>query len=68
MLGTKQSGMPALRLADLAVHGDLLAIAQDDARLVLARDPDLATPRGRALRVLLYLFQRDAAVRYIRSG
>jgi ATP-dependent DNA helicase RecG len=68
VLGTKQSGMPELRLADLAVHHDLLAIAQDDARLVLARDPELKTPRGQALRVLLYLFQRDAAVRYIRSG
>jgi len=68
VLGTRQSGLPAFRLADLAVHGDLLAMARDDARLVLARDPDLADPRGRALRVLLYLFERDAAVRYLRSG
>jgi ATP-dependent DNA helicase RecG len=68
VLGTRQSGLPAFRLADLAVHGDLLAMARDDARLVLARDPDLADPRGKALRVLLYLFERDAAVRYLRSG
>jgi ATP-dependent DNA helicase RecG len=68
ILGTKQSGMPALRLADLAVHGELLATAHDDARLVLARDPELKSPRGEALRVLLYLFQRDAAVRYLRTG
>ena len=68
VLGTRQSGMPELRLADLAAHQDLLAIAQDDARLVLARDPELKSPRGEALRVLLYLFQRDAAVRYLRSG
>jgi len=68
VLGTRQSGLPAFRLADLAVHGDLLAMARDDARLVLARDPDLADARGRALRVLLYLFERDAAVRYLRSG
>lgn len=68
VLGTRQSGLPAFRLADLAVHGDLLATARDDARLVLARDPDLADPRGKALRVLLYLFERDAAVRYLRSG
>jgi ATP-dependent DNA helicase RecG len=60
--------MPELRLADLAAHGDLLAIAQDDARLVLSRDPELRSPRGSALRTLLYLFQRDAAVRYLRSG
>jgi ATP-dependent DNA helicase RecG len=68
VLGTRQSGMPELRLADLAVHGELLAAAQDDARLVLTRDPELTSPRGEALRVLLYLFQRDAAVRYVRSG
>ena len=68
LLGTRQSGFPEFRLADLAVHSDLLATARDDARLILARDADLAGPRGQALRVLLYLFARDAAVRYLRSG
>ncbi|MBN9589507.1 MAG: ATP-dependent DNA helicase RecG [Alphaproteobacteria bacterium 64-11] len=68
MLGTRQSGMEAFRLADPVVHADLLAIAHDDARLVLARDPDLKSSRGRALRVLLYLFGRDDAVRYLRTG
>jgi ATP-dependent DNA helicase RecG len=68
VLGTRQSGMPALRIADLAVHQDLLAIAQDDARLILTRDSALQSPRGEALRTLLYLFQRDAAVRYARTG
>jgi ATP-dependent DNA helicase RecG len=68
LLGTRQSGMPELRIADLAAHQDLLAIAQDDARLILTRDPALTSPRGQALRILLYLFQRDAAVRYARTG
>jgi ATP-dependent DNA helicase RecG len=68
VLGTRQSGMPELRLADLATHGDLIAVARDDARLVLTRDPELETPRGQALRTLLYLFQRDLAVKYVRSG
>jgi ATP-dependent DNA helicase RecG len=68
VLGTRQSGMPELRLADLAAHADLLAIARDDARLALIRDPGLDSPRGQALRTLLYLFQRDVAVRYLRSG
>jgi ATP-dependent DNA helicase RecG len=57
-----------LRLADLAWHQDLLAIAQDDARLILNRDPALKSERGKALRTLLYLFQRDAAVRFVRAG
>ena len=68
VLGTRQSGLPALRLADLAAHEKLIAVAHDDARLVLARDPQLDTPRGEALRTLLYLFQRDEAVQYIRAG
>ncbi len=68
ILGTRQSGMPEFRVADLAVHGELLAIARDDARLALDRDPTLKTPRGEALRVLLYLFDRDSAVGLVRSG
>jgi ATP-dependent DNA helicase RecG len=68
VLGTRQSGMPEFRLADLAVHGELLAAARDDARLIMDRDPELQSERGKALRVLLYLFERDQAVKYLRSG
>jgi len=68
LLGVRQSGLPEFRLADLALHADLLAAARDDAKLVLARDPGLTSPRGEALRVLLYLFERDEAVRYLRTG
>jgi ATP-dependent DNA helicase RecG len=68
MLGTRQSGLPQMRLADLAAHAELLEAARDDARLILARDPELETKRGQALRVLLYLFARDLAVKYLRSG
>jgi ATP-dependent DNA helicase RecG len=52
----------------MEVHGKLLAPARDDAALVLARDPDLETPRGQALRHLLYLFERDEAIRLLRAG
>ena len=68
VLGTRQSGLPTLRLADLAIHDELVAIAHDDARLVLERDPGLESERGRALRTLLYLFRRDEAVQYLRAG
>ncbi|TWB63593.1 ATP-dependent DNA helicase RecG [Nitrospirillum viridazoti] len=68
VLGTRQSGLPEFRMADITVHADLLATARDDASLMVARDPDLETPRGQALRVLLYLFQRDEAVKTLRSG
>ena len=68
LLGTRQSGIPEFRLADLAVHEELLAAARDDARLILDKDPQLEGARGQALRALLYLFERDAAVRFLRSG
>ncbi|MBA2587610.1 MAG: ATP-dependent DNA helicase RecG [Alphaproteobacteria bacterium] len=68
VLGKRQSGMEEFRMADPTAHADLLAVAHDDARLVLARDPDLKSQRGDALRVLLYLFGRDEAVRYLRTG
>ncbi len=68
LLGTRQSGLPEFRLADLAVHGELLAAARDDAKLALSQDPDLKGPRGQALRTLLYLFERDEGVRLLRSG
>jgi len=68
VLGTRQSGLQEFRMADPVTHADLLAVAHDDARLVLSRDPDLKSDRGQALRVLLYLFGRDEAVRYLRTG
>ena len=68
VLGTRQSGMPGFRLARIEVHGKLIGAARDDAALVLNRDPELAAPRGQALRHLLYLFERDEAVRLIRAG
>ncbi len=68
VLGLKQSGLPEFRLADLAFHTDLLDIARAEAKLILTRDPDLQSPRGAALRCLLYLFERDTAARYLRSG
>lgn len=68
LLGTRQSGMPDFLLADMQAHAELLVAARDDAALLLERDPDLDTERGQAVRTLLYLFERDAAVRYLRSG
>jgi ATP-dependent DNA helicase RecG len=68
LLGTKQSGIPDFHFVDLTAHGTLLAAARDDARLILQKDPGLRSPRGEALRTLLYLFERDEAVRYLRTG
>jgi ATP-dependent DNA helicase RecG len=68
VLGTRQSGMPGFRIALPEVHGDLLALARDEAKLMLSRDPGFSSPRADAMRLLLYLFGRDDAVRLMRSG
>ncbi|MDC0148819.1 ATP-dependent DNA helicase RecG [Rhodospirillales bacterium] len=68
LLGTRQSGLPEFRLANISDHGDLLQIARDDAEVILNIDPELQSTRGQALRHLLYLFERDAAVKNLRSG
>lgn len=68
VLGTRQSGLPQFRMADLAVHADLIAVARDDAHIILQRDPDLTSERGKALKTLLYLFERDAVVKTALSG
>ena len=68
LLGTRQSGTPGFQVVRLEHHGDLLETARDDARLLLSRDPDLASPRGAAVRALLYLFGRDEAIRLLRAG
>lgn len=68
LLGTRQSGLPSFRIARIDEQQGLLTAAYDDARLVLNADPELEGARGSALRILLYLFERDEAIRYLRSG
>jgi len=68
VLGTRQSGLPGFKLARLENDGDLLAAARDDARLVVDRDSQLAGERGQALRLLLHLFEREAAVKLLEAG
>lgn len=55
-LGLRQSGLPDYVFVDPFAHRDLIAIAGDDARLIVHRDPELTSPRGQALRVLQELF------------
>lgn len=68
MLGAKQSGMPDYRLANLEHHGDLLEIAAKDAAAIVARDPQLTSERGQALRVLLHLFDAARAIGLLAAG
>ena len=65
-LGQRQSGMPEFALADLGAHRDLLALARDQAANMVDRD---GAPLDREMAdLLLSLFERDSAVRFLASG
>jgi ATP-dependent DNA helicase RecG len=68
MLGTRQSGLPLFRIASLPEHQGLLEAARDQARLTLSRDPELKGQDAEPLKLLLYLFERDDAIKLMRAG
>lgn len=68
LIGTAQSGLPRFRVADMERQAGLMAIAQTDARRLLADDPGLTSPRGAAARLLLWLLDQDRAIRLISVG
>ncbi|MHC0052932.1 ATP-dependent DNA helicase RecG [Actibacterium sp. D379-3] len=68
LIGTAQSGLPRFRIADLERQAALMAVAQSDARKLLAEDPGLNSPRGAAVRVLLWLMEQNKAFRLISVG
>ena len=68
VLGLRQSGMPSFHFADVEVHQDLLRLARDKAQAVIAASPGLTGEENRALRTLLYLFERDEAIRLLEGA
>lgn len=68
LIGTAQSGLPRFRIADLERQAGLMAVAQSDARRLLDGDPSLTSPRGQAVRLLLWLLDQDRAIRLIGVG
>ena len=68
VIGSAQSGIPRFRIADLERQAGLMALAQSDARKLLADDPSLESVRGQAARTLLWLMEQDKAIRLISVG
>ncbi|MGY6551578.1 MAG: ATP-dependent DNA helicase RecG [Erythrobacter sp.] len=68
LLGTRQSGEAAFRIASLDQVQRWLPVAHSDARLLMERDGGLTSERGEAARILLYLFERDWGVQLLRGG
>ena len=61
-LGQRQSGMPEFVLADLAAHRDLLGLARSEAGHALEQNDQ------KHMNLLLSLFERDSAVKFLASG
>ena len=61
-LGQRQSGMPEFVLADLAAHRDLLSLARNEAGWILEQNDQ------HHINLLLSLFERDSAVKFLASG
>ena len=68
VLGQRQSGLPEFCLADLVLHADLLPLARQQAENILERGLSLDAPEMDAYAILLSLFERDNAVRFLASG
>lgn len=68
LIGTAQSGLPKFRVADVETQAALMAVAQTDARKLLAEDAGLESERGKAARVLLWFMGQDEAIRLIGVG
>ena len=68
LMGTRQSGEEGFSVASEEQVRELIGYARDDARMLIERDGGLEGPRGEAARIALYLFERDSAVRTLRSG
>ncbi len=68
ILGTKQSGGQMFKVLDISQHEHLIKIANQDAKLILNKNPRLTGENGDLLKQLLYLFDQDKAVTLIKSG
>jgi ATP-dependent DNA helicase RecG len=68
VLGARQAGAPGFRVARLEWHEDLLLAARALAEKVVGEDERLAGEANRPLRLLLWLFEREAAVKLMEAG
>lgn len=67
-VGTKQSGFPEFRIANLATDSDLVLIANKQAKIVLNSDENLTKPASQKYRYLLRLFGYEDCLRMMAGG
>tara|TARA_B110000263_G_scaffold245437_1_gene255014 strand:- start:403 stop:2484 length:2082 start_codon:yes stop_codon:yes gene_type:complete len=68
VLGRKQSGLPSFKIADLSFDSDLLEDARSNSLNIITKNPKLENNEGVNLKDLLYLFERDVALKTLMAG
>ncbi len=68
ILGKKQSGIPTFNIADLSFDNDLLEDARNFTNNIITEDPKLEKNNGKKLKNLLYIHERDAAIKTLIAG
>jgi len=66
VLGKRQSGLPSFNIADLSYDGDLLEEAKLYAENIINYDPQLN--KNKNLKNLLYIHERDTAIKTLNAG
>ena len=68
ILGKRQSGLPSFNVADLSYDGDLLEEAKFYAENIITEDPKLEKNGNKNLKDLLYIHERDTALKTLSAG
>lgn len=67
LLGTKQSGLPDFKFADLVTDQELLEVAKKEADRILEEDPDLDLPKHEALKRVFVPYYNERSKFYYTS-
>ena len=68
VLGRKQSGLPSFKIADLSFDSDILEDVRISVDKIIEKNPKLNDRNGENLKILLYLFERDVAIKTLMAG
>ena len=68
ILGVKQSGLPYFKIANLNIDRELLELAKNDANFIIDSNILGKTERGKNLEILLHLFNKEEALKYLEAG
>lgn len=68
VLGTKQSGLPYFKIANLSTDRDLLETARNDSNYIIENNLLNNSDRGKNLKILLHLFNKEEALKYLDAG